>query len=142
MCLVDMLQGAMTQSVSKSVVFSFRDVAMRLVEQFERSMISARVSKVRIDRRMIIQILAIIDRGMLDFANGPVDLGDGVFFLSVHPVVRRHALQMRARVAQIGQRMQVCRMSSGIVGECQRGTECNEECDYSAMAYDFHGLLK
>jgi hypothetical protein len=33
-------------------------------------------------------------------------------------------------------------MFSGIVGECQCGTECNEECDYSATAYDFHGLLK
>lgn len=51
---VDMFQGAMPQSMGKLVTFFFRDVVMRLVKQFKRSVVSALVSEMRIDWRMVI----------------------------------------------------------------------------------------
>jgi len=131
---VDVFQGAMTQSVSKPVVLFFREVTMCLVEQFERSVITACVSKVRIDWRMIVQILPVINRGALNFADGLVDLGDGVFFLAVHMTGVGLMLQMSTRMAQVSQRVQVSRMSSRIVCEGHRGANGNAECDYCAIS--------
>jgi hypothetical protein len=139
---VDMLQSAVTQSVSKCVVVFFGEIAMRLVEQFERSVIAARASEVGIDWGMIIQILPVIDRGVLDFSNGLVDLGDGVLFLAIHMRGVSLVFQMRAGMAQVGQGVQVGRMSSRLVGKGQCGTDCQAECNYGAMSCDLHSLLR
>jgi hypothetical protein len=120
---VDMFQGAMTQSMGKSVVFSFCNVTMRLVEQLERSVIAACAAKVGIDRRMIIQILPVVNGGVLDFTDRFVDLGNGVFFLSVHPSGVSFVFQMSAGVAQVGKRVQVCRM---ILSEAHRGAKSSK----------------
>jgi hypothetical protein len=132
--LVDMSQRATAQSVRIAVIFFFIDVAMRPVKQFERSAIAARVSKMRINRRMIIQVLAIVNRSMLDFSDGLVDLRNGMFFFTVHPVRGCEALEMSASMAQIGEGVQVSRMPSRIVCEGHRGAERNERCDYGAMS--------
>lgn len=114
---VDVLQSAVTQSVSKCVVFFFREIAMRFVEQFERSVIAARAPEVGVDWRMIIQILPVIDGGMLDFSNGLVDLGDSVLFLAIHMRGVGLVFQMSAGMAQVGEGVEVRRMSSRTVGE-------------------------
>ena len=138
---VDMFQGAMPQSMGKLVTFFFRDVVMRLVKQFERPVVAASVSEMRIDRRMVIQILTIVNRRVLDLGDGFVDLGDGVIFLSIHPAGPCLALQMSPRMAQVGEGVEVCGMPSRFIGEGQCGAESKKQRDYSAMSYGFHSLL-
>ena len=138
---VDMFQRAMTQSMGKAVIFFFRDVVMRLVKQFERPVIAAFVSEMRIDRRMVIQILAIVNGSVLDLCDGFVDLGDGVILFSIHPAGPCLALQMSARVAQVGEGVEVRGMPSRFVGEGQCGADSKKQRDYSTMSYGFHSLL-
>jgi len=138
---VNVLEGAMLQSMGKLVIFSFRDVVMRTVKEFERPVITASVAEVVIDRRMVIQILAVVNRSSLDLINGFVDLGNGVIFFPIHPAGPCLALEMCTRVAQIGQGVQVCRMSSRFIGEAQRGADCNKKYDYGTMSCNFHSVL-
>ena len=96
---VDVFQGAMTQAMGKTVIFLLFDIVMGRVEQLQSPMIAASVSHVGVDRGMVIQILAVIDRSTLDLADGFVDLFDGVIFFSIHPPGPCPTLQMSARVA-------------------------------------------
>jgi len=132
--LVDMSQRAAAQSMSIPVIFFFLEVTMGAVKKFERSPISAGVSKMRIHRRVVVQVLPIVDRSTLDLSNGLVDLRDGMFLLPIHPLGGRHALQMGASMAQVGERVQICRMSPRIVCNGQRGAKRNEECNYGTMS--------
>ncbi len=139
---IDVLQGATTQPVGKTVIFLFRDVVMCPIEQFERFAIAAPAVNVRINRRMVIQILAIIDRSALDLVDCFVDLGDGVIFFPIHPAGPCPALQMSARVAKIGEGMQVGRMPSGFVGKGQCGANRHKKCDYDTISRSLHSLLE
>jgi len=138
---VDMAEGAIAQTAYGRIIFFAGDIIVRLVEQFQGAVIAASVSHVRIDRRMVIQILAIINRSALDLSDGSIDLGDGVILLSIHPAGPCPALQMSASVAQVGERVQVCRMPPRFIGEGQRGAGSNKEQEYGAMSCSFHGLL-
>ena len=132
--LIDMSQRPAPQSMSIAVIFFFLDVAVRTVKQFERSPISACVSKMRIYWRMVVQVLPIVNRSPFDFSDGFVDLRDGMFLLPIHPLGGRHALQVSASMAQVREGVQIRRMSSRIVCKGQRGTERNDECDYGTMS--------
>jgi hypothetical protein len=48
---------------------------------------------------MIVQILAVVDRGQLDFCDGLVDLVDRMLFFLVHVMSGSQVLQMSAGVA-------------------------------------------
>ncbi len=139
---VNVLQRAVTQAVSEYVILFFGKIAVCLVEEFERAMIAASVSEVGVDWGMIIQILPVINGGVLDLSDSLVDFGDGMFFFTVHVAGVSLMCQMCACVAQVSQRVQISRMSSWVFSESHRGTECNAECDYSAMSCDLHSLLR
>jgi hypothetical protein len=96
---------------------------------------------VGVDRRMVIQILAIINGGVLDFPDGFVDLFDGVLFFVVHVVGRSQLTQVSARMAQVGERVQVSRMPSRFVSESQGRASGKKKHEYGAMSYSFHSLL-
>jgi hypothetical protein len=49
--------------------------------------------------------------------------------------------QVGARVPQVGERMQVGRMLSRLVRECQSGADGDKKHEYGAMSYSFHSLL-
>jgi hypothetical protein len=91
---------------------------MRLVQQLQGAVITAFVPKVGVDRGMIIQVLPIINRSALDFADGLIDLGDGVIFFPIHAAGPCPLLQMSTGVAQVGEGVEVCRM---LIGKAQRG---------------------
>jgi hypothetical protein len=116
----------------KPIIFPFRDVMMRPVKQFQRFVIPPSPIHMLINRRMVIQILAIIDRRMLDLCNGLVDFADRTLLFPVHPVTWSHALQMSACVAQIGEGVQICRMGSRLIGKSQSGANRNNEHNYGA----------
>ena len=114
---VDVAESAIAQTAHGWIVFFAGDIIVRLVEQFQSTVIAAAVSHVCIDRRMVIQILAIVNGSVLDFSDGFVDLGDGVVFFPIHAAGRSQAFQMSARMAQVGERVQVCRMPARFIGE-------------------------
>jgi hypothetical protein len=138
---VDVAEGAIAQTAHGRIIFFAGDIIVRLVEQFQGTVIAASVAHVGINRRMVIQILTIVNRSTLDFSDGFVDLGDGVIFFSIHPAGPCSALQMSTGVAQVGERVQVCRMSPRFIGEGQRSAGSNKKQEYGAISSSFHDLL-
>src|ERR1700735_2787435 len=141
MSLVDMMDRAIAQTADGRIIFFAGDVVVRLVQQFQGAVEASPAVPVGVDRRMVVQVLTVINRGVLDFADRLVDLVDGVLFFAVHMFGRRHLTQMRARMTQISESMQVGRMPSRFVGESHDGAEGNDHRKYGAVSYSFHSLL-
>jgi hypothetical protein len=141
MGFVDMMEGAIAQAADGRIIFFAGDIVVGLVEQFQRTVEAASAVHVGVDRRMVVQVLAVINRGMLDLPDGLIDLVDGVLFFAVHMFGVRQLTQMGARMSQIGQRMQVGRMFSRFVSETQSGADGKNKYEYGAMSYGFHSLL-
>jgi hypothetical protein len=142
MRLIDVPECAISQPAYGRIIFFTGDIIVRLVQQFHRAVKAPGAVHVGIDRRMIVQILAVIDRSPLDFADGFVDLFDSVLFFLVHVMGRGKVLEMSACVPQVGERVQVCRMPSWFVGEGYGSAYGKKKYEYGAMSCSFHGLLK
>jgi hypothetical protein len=125
-CFVDVLQGAMPQPMRELIIFFFGNIMMRAVEQFEGLMIASSAAAVHVYWHVVGQVFAIIDGGAFDFADGGVDFADSMCFLVVEPVRRGQTVEMGARVAKIGKRVQVGRMPSRLIGEGQGGADRQE----------------
>lgn len=139
---IDVLQRAMTQAVRENVVLFLGEVAMRFIEEFEGAMIAASATEVRVNGGMIVQILAVVNGGALDFGDGLVDLDDGVFFFTVHAAGVSLACEMSPRVAKVGESVEVGGMSPWLISKAERGKQCQAECDCGAMSCDLHDLLE
>ena len=124
---IDVVEGAIAQSTHCRIIFFAGDIVVRFIQQFHRAVVSAGPVHMRIDRRMIVQILAVVDRGALDLSNGFVDFFNGVLFLFVHVMRWRQVLQVSARVPQIAQRVQISRMPSWFVSEAYRRADGNKK---------------
>ena len=142
MCLVNVVDGAITQAVDGRIIFLAGNVVVRLVEQFQGAVKSAAVIHVRIDRRMVIQVFTIINGGVLDLADGFVDFFDGMLLFVIHVVGRRQLAQVGAGVAQVGKSMQVGGMPSRFVSESKSSADSNKEYEYGTKTCAFHGLLE
>ena len=66
---VDVPKSALLEALSESVVL------------FVGAAQAARVVETGVNRRMVVQILAVIDRGLLDFVDRLIDRVDGFLFL-------------------------------------------------------------
>jgi len=139
--LVDVVDGAIAQAADGRIVFFASDIIVRLVEQFQRAMKAAPAIHVGIDRRMVFQVLAIINGGALDFPNGFVNLIDSVLFLPVLVCGVGPLAQVSARVPQVGERMQVGRMRSRFISESRGSADSDKEHEYGKKSYSFHSLL-
>jgi hypothetical protein len=139
---VDVVQGAIAKTAHRRVIFFPGNVIVSFVQEFHRAVKAAGPVHAGIDRRMIVQILAVVNRGPLDFVDGFVDLVNGVLFFLVHVIGGRQVFEMSAGVAQVRERVQVSRMPSGFVGESECGTESDQKHDYGAMSYGFHSFLE
>jgi hypothetical protein len=100
-----------------------RDIVVRLVDQFKSAMQAARPVEPGIDGRVIVEILAVVNRSPLDLADGVVDLMDRFPFLFPQFSVSG-AFQVGSGVPQIGQGVQICRMAT--LRETACGTQDNE----------------
>jgi len=138
---VDVVQGAVAQAAHRGIVLLAGNVIVRLIQQFERAVKTAGPVHVFVDRRVIVQVLAVVNRGPFDFVDGAVNLVDGALFLFVHVIGGGGVVEMSAGVAQVGQGMQVSGMPSRFVGEGGSGAESDNKYDYGAMSYSFHELL-
>jgi hypothetical protein len=129
MGFVDVVQRSVAKTAHGRVIFFPGNVIVSFIQKFHGAVTAAGSVHVRIDRRMIVQVLAVVNRCPLDFVDGFVDLVDGVFFFFIHVMSGRQVFEMSASVAEIGERVQVSRMPSGFVGECECGTESDHKHD-------------
>src|SRR5580693_5792083 len=114
---VDVPEGAIAQTAYGRIILFAGNIVVRFVEQFQSAVIAAGAVHMRIDRRMIVQILAIVNRSALDLSKGFVDLVNGMLFFLVHVMSGSQVLQVSARMPQVGERVQVGGMPSRLVGE-------------------------
>jgi hypothetical protein len=124
---VDVMEGAIPQAPHGRVIFLVSDIIVSFIEQLQRAMIAAGAIHVSIDRRMVVQILAIVNRSLLNLANGFVDLVDGVLFFFVHVMGRSQVLKVGAGMPQVAKCMQVRRMPSWFVGNAQGCADRNNQ---------------
>ena len=125
--IVDVMEGAIPQTAHGGVIFLASDVIVSFIQQFKRAMIAAGAIHMSIDRRMVVQILAIVNRSLLNLAKGFVDLVHGVLLFFVHVMGRSQVLQVGARMPQVSKCMQVCRMPSWFVGKAQGSADSNNK---------------
>lgn len=81
MGFVDVLESALLKALGEAVVFVTGDVVVRFVEQFEGVAKTASPLQVGVDRRMFVNVLAILDGSLLDLCDGVFDFVDGFLFL-------------------------------------------------------------
>src|SRR5262249_33676300 len=72
--LADVMDGAAAQALGKPVVLALLDVAGRLLEQVARRLDPIAVAQPGVDRRMVAQRLAVVDRCLADLADRTIDL--------------------------------------------------------------------
>jgi hypothetical protein len=132
MGLVDVHDGSRLQALGEGVVLFLSDVTMGFVDQFEGAVKAAGPIHVSVDRRMIVDVLTVVDGSFLDFVDGIVDFVDGQFFVFAELAAVR-MLKVRSRMAQILQGVDIGRMlfrsgRLGIGGEESRDQE--KRCGY------------
>ncbi len=132
--LVVVVDGATAQAADGRIILFAGNIVVGLVEQFESAVEAASAVHVGVDWRMVFQVLAVINRGIFDFPDGLIDFFDGVLFFTVHMLGRSQLAEVSAGVPQVRERVQVSRMSSGLVGESQSGADGDKKHEYGAMS--------
>jgi hypothetical protein len=106
---VNMPNHAVTQSARFGIVFFFLEIVMSLVEKLAGIMQASDPGVVRVNRRAVRKVFAVVECGTLDFVDGVVDFfyGGALFSMQRASV---GALQMCPRIPQVGKSVQVRRM--------------------------------
>ena len=79
--LVDMLESALLEALGKGVVFFLGDIVVSLVDEFECTVETPAPIEARVNRWMIVQVLAVVDGSLLDFVDGFIDFVNGLLLL-------------------------------------------------------------
>jgi hypothetical protein len=96
----------MVKTLRKRIVLFVRDVLVGLLKQLFCAVQPSGMVHSGVHRRVIVQVLAIINRGPLDFINRFVNLVNGFLLLFLErPTVL--VLQLSAGGAQVRQRMKI-----------------------------------
>ena len=101
-----MAKRALLQPLGKAILFLVGDVLASLVQKLLGAVQTAGVVQPGVDRRMIVQVLAVVDGRSLDFRNRVID-GVNRFLLLVAQFAPIVCLQMGASGAKIRQRVQI-----------------------------------
>jgi len=99
---IDVLENASLEAAGFGIVFFLRYVVMGLVQEVAGLVQVSAPGQVRVDRFMLVDVFAIVDRGFLDFIDGVINLLDGVLFFDVDGGAIGAMLQVGPGVAQIG----------------------------------------
>lgn len=59
--LIDMLESALLEALGERIVFFLSDIVVGFVNEFERAVETAAPIEASVNRRMIVQILAVIE---------------------------------------------------------------------------------
>ena len=110
MRLVDVLHRPPLQALRKTIVLFPRDIVVCGVEQFQGAVPAAKPVQPGVDRRVIVQILAVVNRSPLDLVDGRVDFTDRSLFPFTQGSVAG-LFQVSSGGPQIAQSAQISRMS-------------------------------
>jgi hypothetical protein len=109
---IDVLENASLEAAGFGIVFFLRYVVMGLVQEVAGLVQVSAPGQVRVDRFMLVDVFAIVDRGFLDFIDGVVDFFDGLTLFDVNRAAVGTMLEMGPRVPQIGESVDVRRMTT------------------------------
>jgi hypothetical protein len=130
---IDVRKHATLQTPRRGIVFFLGHVTMSLVQQFAGVMQTSGPGLVRVNVNVIVDVLAVIDGGLLDFIDGVVDIINcsALFGMQRSAI---GALQKTSGVPQVGKSVQVSGMlglCTGVLG-CERDQEsnrCGKQCN-------------
>jgi hypothetical protein len=74
-------KSALLEALGKVVVLFAGDILVRFFEQFLGAVQTAGVVEAGVNRRMVVQTFAVVDRGFLDLVDRVIDGVDGFLFL-------------------------------------------------------------
>ena len=97
---IDMADHAVTQPARFGIIFFFLDIVMSLVQKLAGIMQASDPGFVRVNGRMISNVLAIVNCGVFDFFDGVVDFcyGGALFSMQCTSI---GAFQVCPRISQI-----------------------------------------
>jgi hypothetical protein len=116
MGFVDVLQSPVLQAPGVGIVFLFLYVVMGFVEQLKSFAEAVDALEVGVDRRTVGKVFAVLNGGMLDFADGGVNFIDSMLLLVVNMLVGAYARQVRPGIAEVVECMQISGVPAGFVG--------------------------
>ncbi len=125
MSLVDVPHRPLLQALREAIGLFPRDIAVGLVDQFKSAMSAARRVELGVNRRVIVQILTVVNPSLLDVANGVVDFTDRFPFL-FPPGFVAGGFQVGSCEPQIGKGVQISRMF--VLCETAQSAERQENC--------------
>src|SRR5271163_1933269 len=125
---MQVLQDTLLEALGIRVVLFFAAIRDRAIDEFLGFVQPAGPIEVRIDRRMVGDVLAVINRGRFDFFDGIVDFVDGGLFLLVEFAAAGALFNQGAGGTQVGQRVQIVRVLTRSV--CFQGRGGKQD-DYS-----------
>ena len=130
---------AVAQATRFGIIFFLLDVVMSLVQKFAGIMQTSDPRLMRINGRVLFDVLAVVECGALDFINGVVNFFYGGVLFSMQSATVG-PLQMLARIAQIGKRAQVGWMLALCVDvlRCEREQERDRRSDHSNSSKSSH----
>jgi hypothetical protein len=125
---INVAESALLQALRKAVVFLVSNILMSFFEELFGAMETASVIETGVDRRMIIQIFAIVDGGFLDFVDGIIDGVNGFFVTEFATIM---AFEMSASGAKIAESVKISGMlalSEGLA-RCERDEQGEDKSD-------------
>jgi hypothetical protein len=130
---------SVAQATRFGIIFFLLDIVMSLVQKFARIMQTSGPGLMRINGRVLFDVLAVVDCGALDFINGVVNFFYGRTLFSMQSATVG-PLQMLARIAQIGKRAQIGWMLALGMDDLRREWEQERDrrSDHSNSCKSFH----
>ncbi len=111
MSTVDVAKSALLEPLGETIVFFTGDIVVSFIEKFDGAVETAGPVEMSVNRGMVVEILAVIDSGFLNFVDGVVNFVDGFLFL-ITELAMIGAIEMSASVAKVSQSVKIGWMSS------------------------------
>ena len=116
-----MPDSTITQPARDRIVLFTRHIRVHFAQQLQRLMQAAAAIVRRVHRRMILDILAVIDGGVLDLTDRSINFRNGDIFMSTDRRIAGSMLFHPARRAQVRQGVQVERVLARHIGVGRNG---------------------
>ena len=108
-----MIESAVAEPTRRRYVFGMGKIVMRLAEQPFCIVEAICTGQVCIDRRMVVEVLAVVDGSALDLADSSVDLLDRSRFAIIHAAIWTQLIKICTGKTEIAQSMEISRMWAG-----------------------------
>jgi hypothetical protein len=133
--LVDVFKCALLEALGEGIVFFLGNVVVSFVHEFKRTVETAAPVEASINRKMIVDIFAVVDGSFLDFVDGFIDFVYSLLFLITQFSAIR-TLQMGACMTEIRQSVKISGMLSRRLRLC-RNERRNEEQESEKNEHQF-----